>query len=101
LHLNQFDKIFSKPAGYTTRHCEVAEGLTMRVFVCLGFLLAANAASAQTTTTTVERSSHTVTTTGGRTTTSQTTSHSTYVTTVNRPRRYQPVGSGAYNPMGY
>ena len=43
----------------------------------------------------------TVTTTGGRTTTSQTTSHSTYVTTVNRPRRYQPMGSGAFNPKGY
>ena len=72
MHLNQSDKVFSKPAGYTTCHCEVAQGLTMRVFVCLGFLLAANAANAQTTT-----------------------------TTVNRPRRYQPTGSSAYNPMGY
>ncbi|HET7492590.1 MAG TPA: hypothetical protein VFK01_11990 [Bradyrhizobium sp.] len=74
----------------------------MRVFVCLGFLLAAHAANAQTYTTTVERSSNTVTTTGsGRTSTSQTTSHSTYTTVVSRPRRYQPTGASGYNPMGY
>ncbi len=74
----------------------------MRVFVCLGFLLAANAANAQTYTTTTDRSSNAVTTSSsGRTSTTQTVSHSTSTTVVTRPRRYQPTGAGGYNPMGY
>ncbi|HLZ01680.1 MAG TPA: hypothetical protein VKR55_05935 [Bradyrhizobium sp.] len=80
--------------------------MTMRVFVCLGLLLAATAANAQGYTTTVNRATNTVTTTGnGYTATTTRTSNSsggaTYTTTVTRaPGGYQPMGSGGYNPMG-
>lgn len=80
----------------------------MRVFVCLGFLLAATAANAQGYTTTVNRATNTVTTTGNgytATTTRSSTSSTgatTYTTTVTRaPGGYQPMGNGGYNPMGH
>ena len=77
----------------------------MRIFVCLGFLLAAGAANAQTYTTTVDRSNNTVTTIGNgytstTTQTSRSSTGSTYTTTITRSGGYQPMGSGGYNPLG-
>jgi hypothetical protein len=77
----------------------------MRLLVCLGFLLAANAAEAQTYVTTVNRSTDSVTTTGsGYSATTKRTSHtsstSTYTTTVTRVGVYRPMGAGGYYPMG-
>jgi hypothetical protein len=83
----------------------MSQGLNMRAFIGLGFLLAANAADAQTYVTTVNRSTDSVTTTGGgyrptRTQTSHTSSTSTYTTTITRAGVYRPMGAGGYNPMG-
>ena len=83
------------------------KGITMRFFVCFGFLLAATAAQAQTYTTVVNRDAKTVTTTGPTATattvlTSKSGSAATYTTTVTRNggSGYQPMGSGGYSPMG-
>jgi len=76
----------------------------MRIFVCLGFLLAVSAANAQTTTTTVRTTNSTTTTGGGftaaSTQVSRTTHSVTYTTVTRRVGGYQPMGSGGYHPMG-
>lgn len=78
----------------------------MKFLICLGFLLAATAASAQGYTTTVDRAANSVTTGHGYTATTTQTSSSpngrTYTTTITRaPGGYQPMGAGGYNPMGH
>jgi uncharacterized protein YggE len=82
----------------------------MRVFVCLGVLLAAGAAQAQTQTltTTINRDSRTVTISGpGYTATATRASPSSTtviysVTTVNRANgAYHPMGAAGYSPMGH
>ena len=75
----------------------------MRILVCLGFLLAATAASAQGTS--VKREGDTITITGPTSTTtitqvSRSANGSTYTTTVSRNGGYQPTGRGGYRPMG-
>jgi hypothetical protein len=84
----------------------MSQGHHMRIFVCLGFLLAASAADAQTYNTTVNPATNTVTTTGNgytatTTRSSNSSSGTTYTTTVTRTGGYQPMGSGGYNPMGH
>ena len=81
----------------------VLQGITMRILVCLGFLLAATAASAQSTS--VKREGDTITITGPTSTTtitqvSRSPNSSTYTTTVSRNGSYQPTGAGGYRPMG-
>jgi hypothetical protein len=70
----------------------------MRILVCLGFLLAATAASAQSTT--VKRDGDTVTITGPTSTTTITRSANSFTTIVSRNGSYQPTGRGGYRPMG-
>jgi hypothetical protein len=82
------------------------KGITMRLLMCFGLVLATTAAHAQTYTTVVNRDTKTVTTTGPTATattvlTSRSGSTATYTTTIT-PKGgsgYQPMGSG-YNPMG-
>jgi hypothetical protein len=85
-----------------------SRGITMKVWACLGFLLAATTANAQTYTTVVNRDAKTVTTTGpnATVTTTQTArsgTSATYTTTVSRNggSSYQPMGTGGYKPMGH
>jgi hypothetical protein len=80
-------------------------GFTMKVWICLGSLLAATAANAQTYTTVVNREAKTVTTTGPTATattvqTARTGTTATYTTTITRTGGYQPMGPGGYKPMG-
>ena len=76
----------------------------MKIFVCLGFLLAATEANAETFTTTVSPDKNTVTTTGpnGTATTHITRNANTVTrtTTFERTGGYQPMGSGGYKPVG-
>ena len=77
----------------------------MKVFVYLGFVLAATAANAQTITTVVNHDTKTVTSTGPNATvttvqTGRSGNTATYTTTVTRTGGYQPMGAGGYKPMG-
>jgi hypothetical protein len=109
LRLLAFDPIreaFLKRVLLLQRASMNGKGITMRFFICFGFLLAASAAQAQTYTTVVNRDAKTVTTTGPTATattvlTSKSGSTATYTTTVtkNGGSGYQPMGTG-YNPMG-
>jgi hypothetical protein len=108
LRLLAFEAIrqaFLKRALLLGRASTNGKGITMRILVCFGFLLAATSAHAQTYTTVVNGNTKTVTTTGPTATattvlTSKSGSTATYTTTVTKNSGgYQPMGSG-YNPMG-
>jgi hypothetical protein len=109
LRLFAFDAIrqmFLKRALLLQRASINGKGITMRFFVCFGFLLAATSAQAQTYTTVVNGNTKTVTTTGPTATattvlTSKSGNTATYTTTVTKSGGgYQPMGSSGYNPMG-
>src|ERR1700740_433488 len=80
---------------YDNLSLQCCRSLAMKVFVCLGFVLAAGVANAQTYTTTVNRTTNSTSTTGGgftaATQTSRTTNTVTYTTTVRRTGGYQPM----------
>jgi hypothetical protein len=107
--LNYSDRPSLKPIRYL-RHIlssvERLQGITMRILICLGLMLAATAADAQTYTTIVNRETKTSTTTGPTATATttevaRTANSTTYTTTVTRNGGgYQPMGAGGYRPMG-
>jgi hypothetical protein len=98
--------MFLKRALLRQRASNIGKGITMRVLVCFGFLLAATSAQAQTYTTVVNSQAKTVTTTGpnATATTVQTSNNGTtrtYTTTITKNSGgYQPMGGSGYNPMG-